>query len=69
MRRLLGVFVVLIVCVIAVGFYMKWFSISTSNRTVDDNTISVQVTVDPDKAKEDAEALKDKATDIAGNDD
>jgi len=67
MRKLIGVVVVLIVCVVAVGFYRGWFALSGPNRNGDGNTINVQLSVDPDKMQSDAAQAKDKATERSGS--
>lgn len=68
MRRLIGGLVVLIACVIAIGFYMNWFTLSRPNRGGDDNKINVELTVDTDKVKADAAEAKDKAMELSRKD-
>ena len=66
MRKLVGVVVVLIVCVVAVGFYRGWFTLSGPNRDADGNKVSIGLSVDPARAKADATQAKDKASDLSG---
>lgn len=62
-RRRLWPIVVLVI-VIALGFYRGWFALS-GGRQAETRKVDVHLTVDPDKAKEDAEAVKDAAKDLA----
>lgn len=52
---------VLLLVVVVVGFFRGWF-VLTSNSRDEDNKVNVNLTVDPDKVKEDAEKVQDKAT-------
>ena len=54
---------VLLLVLVGVGFYRGWFSLSSHGRD-ESNKVGVNLTVDPDKAKEDAEKVKDKTTDL-----
>ena len=56
----------LTVIVVSVGFYRGWFAVS-GNREAVSHKVDVSLTVDPDKVKEDAEAVKDKAKDLTGS--
>ena len=60
MRKMLFV---LLLCIIGVGFYRGWFTLS-SNRDTGSNKIDVNLTVDPDKAKEDAAKVKEKTNEL-----
>jgi hypothetical protein len=66
-RRLTSALVVgMIVGLIVVGFYRNWFALS-SRRGIDGNSkVQVNLTVNPDIMKDDAEKLKNKTTEIAG---
>lgn len=48
---------VLLLCVLGVGFARGWFALSKTPDT-DSNKVNINLTVDPDKVKEDAEKVK-----------
>lgn len=56
--------IVLLVIIIAVGFYRGWFALS-GGREPEGRKVDVHLTVDPDKAKQDAKAVKEAAKDLA----
>ncbi len=58
MKRLLVILAVLVVVSVSLGFYRGWFTMST-DTALDNNKVEVNLTVDPDKAQEDAEELRD----------
>lgn len=60
MRKVLFV---LLLCVVAVGFYRGWFTFS-SDREAGSNKVDYSLTVDPDKAKEDVGKVKEKTTEL-----
>lgn len=66
MKRLLLVLVLLVAVVCGVGYSRGWFTVSTSDNK--DKTIPVEVKVDREKLKEDAEKAKAKVNDVAGRD-
>jgi uncharacterized protein YxeA len=66
MKRILVIFVVLVLCVVGVGFYRSWFTVTSPSSDTETNKVNVSVTVDPDKVKEDAEMVKDKAVELTG---
>jgi uncharacterized protein HemX len=57
---------VLALCVVGVGFYQGWWVMSTHRDTDGSNKVDVNLTVNPDKAKADAEAVKAKAGNLTG---
>ena len=59
--------VVLILCFVGLGFYRGWFVLSSQSSQPSDNKINVNLTVDPDKAKEDAESVETKARGLTGS--
>ena len=63
MRKLLLVLVLAAACVIGLGFYLDWFSISTTKETP--GKTGVNVTIDQDKIKSDAERAQEKAKDVS----
>ena len=54
---------VLLLCVVGIGLYRGWFVLTSHSRD-ESNKVDVNLTVDPDKAKEDAEKVKDKTTEL-----
>ena len=56
MKKLVRVVLILAVVIGAVGFYRGWFTVSTS-QTAGSNKVDVNVTVDPYKAKADAQKV------------
>ena len=57
------VLLVLLLCVIGIALYRGWF-VLTSRSQDESSKVEVNLTVDPDKAKEDAEKVKDKTTEL-----
>ncbi len=58
--------VVLVLCVLGFGFYSGWWAISSSSPDADSNKVDINLTVNPDKVKEDAATVKDKAAELTG---
>ena len=54
--------------VVGPGFYRGWFVLSSHSRDTGSHKVDVNLTVDPDKMKEDAESVKDKANELTGRD-
>jgi len=65
MKRFCSLLTLLAVIVVSVGFYRGWFSVSGSREPVS-HKVDVNLTVDPDKVKEDAETVKAKAAELTG---
>ena len=63
MKRLRSFLIVLVIIGVGLGFYRGWFVVSGGREAVT-HKVDVNLTVDTDKVKADAEALKDKATDL-----
>lgn len=63
MKRLIAVLVVLVLLVVGVGFYRGWFALSKSDADKG-NKVNVNLTVDGDKMREDAEAVKKKTSEL-----
>lgn len=61
MSRLLTVLVLVAVGVIGLGFYLGWFSFS-STRTGD--KVDVNVTIDQEKMRQDKEGVRKKAQEV-----
>jgi hypothetical protein len=63
-RSGISVLFVLLVCVIAFGFYRGWFTLSSRSPDAGSNKVNVNLTVDKGKMQEDAETVKNKATEL-----
>ena len=63
MKRLRSFLIVLVIIGVGLGFYRGWFVVSGGREAVT-HKVDVNLTVDTDKVKADAEAVKDKATDL-----
>jgi hypothetical protein len=65
MKKLGAVLAVLVILIVGVGFYRGWFALS---RPVDagSNKVNINLATDTDKMKQDAQTVKDKATELTG---
>ena len=59
------VLIVLLICVVAFGFYRGWFTMS-SNPEKGSNKVDVNLTMDKDKIEQDAEIVKEKTKEFVG---
>ncbi len=57
---------VLVLCVAAIGFYRGWFVLSSQGSN-GSSKVEVQLTVDPDKAKDDARAVESKVRELGSS--
>ena len=62
MRKLLGTLTILILIIVGVGFYRGWFGVATHDQPGQTN---VEITVDKEKIRQDAEAASEKARELA----
>jgi hypothetical protein len=53
--------IVLVIVLLAAGFVRGWIALSAPHRQPETNKVDVNLTVDPEKMKEDAERVKEKA--------
>ena len=60
------VLVVLVLCVVGFGFYRGWFALSSPARDAESNKVNINLSMDGDKVKEDAEMVKDKTAELTG---
>ena len=60
MRSLIKLSVVLLICVVGIGFYRDWFSLSSSKPDAERDKVNVSVSVDKDKMKADVREAKQK---------
>jgi len=60
MRSLIKVMVVLVICLVGVGWYLGWFSVSRSNPDAAGDKVNVNVSVDKGKIKSDVKKAEEK---------
>jgi hypothetical protein len=65
-RAFLKAVLALLFVLIAVGFYRGWFAVSSRGRDARGSKVNINLTVDRDKVQEDAETVKNKAAQFAG---
>jgi hypothetical protein len=63
-RSIISLLLVLLVGVVAVGFYRGWFTLSSHRPDAGSDNVNINLKVDRDKMQEDAELLKNKATEL-----
>ena len=66
MKKVTAILIVYAIIVIASSSYWIWFALSKSRRTAGSNKVNINLATDPDKMKQDAQAVKDKATELTG---
>ena len=66
MKKLSAVLIVLAILVVGVGFYRGWFALTRPASDPGSNKVNINLATDPDKMKQDAQAVKDKATELTG---
>ena len=66
MKKLGAVLIVLAILVVGLGFYRGWFALSRPASDAGSNKVNINLATDPDKMKQDAQAVKDKATELTG---
>ena len=57
---------VLLGCVVAIGFYRGWFAISSRSPDAGRNKVNINLTVDQEKMQQDAAMLKEQAAQLSG---
>ena len=65
-RPIIKVLLVLLIFVVAAGFYRGWFTLSSRSSDAESNKVNINLTVDQGKIQEDAETVKKKATELTG---
>jgi len=60
MRSLIKVLAVLVICLVGIGFYRGWFSLSSSRPQTDGDKVNVNLTVDKGKMKSDVKRAEGK---------
>lgn len=64
MKRIIILLFVLVLGVVAFGFYRGWFGFSRRDADDGTNKVNVNLTVDRDKMQEDAETVKQKTSEL-----
>ncbi len=64
MNKLFAILVVMVLCVVGIGFYRSWFAMTIPSSDTDSHKVNVGVTVDLDKVKADTETVKEKTTEL-----
>ena len=67
MKKILSLLLVLLAIAVGVGFVHGWFSMFTTRETLS-NKVDVNFKMDPDKMKQDANALEEKTKSLLGSD-
>ena len=57
--RITRVVLVLALCLAAIGFYRGWFTFSSRGGEAGSSKVDLQLTVDTDKVKDDADEVRD----------
>jgi hypothetical protein len=65
LSNVLFVLLVLALCTVGAGFYRGWFVLSSQSADSESKKVRVNLTVDPDKVKGDAETVERKAAELA----
>ena len=66
MRTLSAVLVVIVILAVGLGFYRGWFAFSSPAPDAGSNKVNINLATDPDKMKQDAKLVSDKATELTG---
>ena len=66
MKKLGVVLIAIAILVVGLGFYRGWFALSRPAPDAGSNKVNINLATDPDKMKQDAQAVKDKATELTG---
>jgi cell division protein FtsX len=66
MRRVWAVLFLLVIFAVGLGFYRGWFAVSRPASDTGSNEVNITLSADPDKMKQDAQAVQDKAAGLTG---
>ncbi len=66
MKKLSGALFVIAILVVGLGFYRGWFAVSRPAADEGSNKVNIALEADPDKMKQDAKIVTDKATEMTG---
>jgi hypothetical protein len=62
----LSTLIAIAILVVGLGFYREWFAFSRPAAETGSNKVNFNVAADPDKMKQDAKMVTDKATELTG---
>jgi hypothetical protein len=62
MRKAIGTVAVLVLVTLGVGLYRGWFGVPTTQQATGDDRVNFSVDVDKAKIKQDAAAVKERAS-------
>lgn len=62
-RRLGGLFLFSLLCLVCVGFARGWFAVSRPKEV--DHKVNVELTISPEKMKDDARKVGEKVNEIS----
>jgi hypothetical protein len=65
-KTLGAVLIAIAILVVGVGFYRGWFALSRPVPDAGSNKVNINLATDPDKMKQDAKLVTDKATELTG---
>jgi hypothetical protein len=60
MRSLIQLLLVLLICLVGIGFWLGWFSLSRPAPDKEGNKVNVNLSVDKDKMKSDVKKAEEK---------
>jgi hypothetical protein len=60
MRSLIKLAIVLLICLVAIGFYRGWFSFSSPTTDAQGDKVNVNMSMDKDKIKSDVKKAEEK---------
>jgi hypothetical protein len=66
MKRLGSVLVAITILIVGVGFYRGWFAVSHPAADPGTNKVNINLVANPDKIKQDAKIVTDKASALTG---
>ena len=66
MKRRSAVLIAIAILVVGLGFYRGWFALSRPAPDAGSNKVNINLTLDPDKVKQDAETVKGKTAEFTG---
>ena len=66
MKKLSAVLIAIAILVVGLGFYRGWFALSRPAPDAGSNKVNINLATDPDKMKQDAKLVTDKATELTG---
>ena len=66
MKRLGSVLVAITILIVGVGFYRGWFAVSHPAADPGTNKVNINLAANPDKMKQDAKIVTDKASALTG---